>query len=336
MPGHNEESIRKTPVLELYEAGARFRRSLDTLVQSVAATRVKPDAIRALLDRKPPPTLEQADRWLDEALAASSTGLGTLLEASSPALLVEALGGKTEAVVFPALAQLIEREPSGVGVIYIAPIKALLNNQRERLATYTEMVGLESFVWHGDVEDHEKQRFVREPADLLLTTPESLEVMLVSPRFPTPMIFQDLGLVIIDEIHALAGTDRGAHLMSVLERLLRHTERDVQRVGLSATVGNPAEILTWLRGTSRRDGVVIDLPHALAKRELHIGLHGTVLDLARAGAGRAAGKKSLFFCNSRALTESVTERMRGRGTEVFVHHSSVSAEERKAAEDRFH
>lgn len=259
-----------------------------------------------------------------------------ILDGKNAVVLAPTAGGKTEASMFPALANVIERECEGVGVIYIAPIKALLNNQEDRLGNYAEMVGLRRFVWHGDQTDSEKKRFIKEPAEILMTTPESLEVMLVSPRTPVPRLFKDLRLVVIDEVHALAGTDRGAHLMSVLERLAPFSENDIQRVGLSATVGNPTEILAWLRGSSSRDGVVVDPPKNPAKRELFVGLRETLAGLADEAATRAAGKKSLFFCQSRALTETVADRMRGRTIDVFVHHSSVSLEERKAAEDRFH
>jgi ATP-dependent Lhr-like helicase len=197
------------------------------------------------------------------------------------------------------------------------------------------MVGLRRFVWHGDVGDAAKRKFVKEPAEVLMTTPESLEVMLVSPRSPVQRLFKDLRLVVVDEVHALAGTDRGAHLMSVIERLAPSSANDIQRVGLSATVGNPDQILAWLRGTSRREGVVIDPPRSPAKRDLSVGLFTSVAALAGEAAARAAGKKSLFFCQSRALTETVADRMRGRSIDVFVHHSSVSLEERKAAEERF-
>jgi ATP-dependent Lhr-like helicase len=259
-----------------------------------------------------------------------------ILDGKNAVVLAPTAGGKTEASIFPALAGLVEKSCEGVGVLYIAPLKALLNNQEERLGTYTEMVGLRRFVWHGDVPDREKREFIREPAELLMTTPESLEVMLLSSRVPAAELFKSLRLVIVDEVHALAGTERGAHLMSVIERLRRHTPNDVQRVGLSATVGNPAQILEWLRGSSTREGVVVDPPKVPARRELRITLHETEGDLAREAARRAAGQKSLFFCQSRALTESVAERMRGQGTEVFVHHGSVSKEERHAAEAQFH
>jgi len=259
-----------------------------------------------------------------------------ILDGKNAVVLAPTAGGKTEAAIFPALAGLIEREPDGVGVIYVAPIKALLNNQEERIGTYVDMVTLTRFVWHGDVGDGAKRRFVREPADVLLTTPESLEVMLVSPRSPAARLFKDLRLVIIDEVHALAGTDRGAHLMSVVERLTPYSSNDVQRVGLSATVGNPDEILAWLRGSSKREGVVINPPRDPARRDVRVGLFRSTVDLAQQAATRAVGRKSLFFCQSRSLTEAVADRMRGRSTDVFVHHSSVALEERRAAEERFH
>jgi ATP-dependent Lhr-like helicase len=258
-----------------------------------------------------------------------------ILDGKNTVVLAPTAGGKTEAALFPALANLVEHEPDGVGVIYIAPIKALLNNQEDRLGTYAEMVGLRRFVWHGDVDDAAKRKFVREPAEILMTTPESLEVMLVSPRSPVERLFKDLRLVVIDEVHALAGTDRGAHLMSIIERLAPSSQNDIQRVGLSATVGNPDQILAWIKGTSKREGVVVDPPKTPTKRDLYISLQQSVVSLSGEAAARASGKKSLFFCQSRALTEAVAERMRGRGIDVFVHHSSMALEERRAAEERF-
>ena len=259
-----------------------------------------------------------------------------ILDGKNAIVLAPTAGGKTEASMFPALANLVERLVEGVGVIYVAPIKALLNNQEERLGTYTEMVGLRRFVWHGDVAEGDKRAFVKEPAELLMTTPESLEVMLISPRVPVEKLFGDLRMIVVDEVHAIAGTERGAHLMSVLERLRRSTPNDIQRVGLSATVGNPQQILEWLQGTSKREGAVVDPPKVAARRDLRVSLQGSVVAIAEEAARRARGAKSLFFCQSRALTEHTAERMRGQGTEVFVHHGSVSREERHAAEAQFH
>ncbi|MEO1366887.1 MAG: DEAD/DEAH box helicase [Acidobacteriota bacterium] len=259
-----------------------------------------------------------------------------LLDGHNAVILAPTAGGKTEASIFPLLSQMVDHEPEGLGMLYLAPIKALLNNQAERLGTYTEMVGLRRFLWHGDIAASAKKAFLSEPTCLLMTTPESLEVMLLSSRVPHPTLFAGLRAVVVDEVHALAGSDRGAHLMSVVERLAVHSRHDVQRVGLSATVGNPGDILDWLQGTSKRARSVIDPPKHPTPKDLRILTRETLANLATEASAEAAGHKSLFFCQSRALAEGVAERMRGRGTEVFVHHSSVSVEQRREAEEQFH
>lgn len=259
-----------------------------------------------------------------------------LLAGHNAVILAPTAGGKTEAALFPTLSLLLDDPPQGVGALYIAPIKALLNNQAERLGLYTEMVGLQRFVWHGDTSDSQRRRFLREPAELLMTTPESLEVMLISPKVDETELFAELRMVVIDEIHAIAGSDRGAHLLSVLERLARHSRHDLQRVGLSATVGNPEIILDWLRGSSQREGRVVDPPKAATRRQLLITHRPDLARLARDAARVAKEAKSLFFCQSRATTEAMAEHLRRAGTTVFVHHSAVSREERQRAEARFH
>ena len=271
-----------------------------------------------------------------------------LLAGKNAVVLAPTAGGKTEAAMFPALSALVSRPVvQGVGVLYVAPIKALLNNQAARLGLYTEMVGLRRFVWHGDTGDSERRRFVREPAALLMTTPESLEVMLVSRRVDAAALFRDLRMVVVDEVHALAGTDRGAHLMSVIERLAALARGDgaggdgggnidVQRVGLSATVGNPGAILGWLRGSSARPGAIVQPPREPARRQLLVVHRPSLAELARDAARMARGHKSLFFCQSRSVAEAVAGHMRRAGTDVLVHHSAVAREERVLAEERFH
>ena len=259
-----------------------------------------------------------------------------LLAGCNAVVLAPTAGGKTEASMFPTLSGLVNDPPKGLAALYIAPIKALLNNQADRLGLYTEMVGLDRFVWHGDVPDNERRRFLKEPCELLMTTPESLEVMLVSKRVNERALFHDLRVIVIDEVHALAGSDRGAHLMSVLERLVALSEHDVQRVGLSATVGNPYDILAWLQGSSTREARVVDPPKSLGRRQILVVHRDGLPVLAEDAAKMARGRKSLFFCQSRAMTEAVAEHMGRHGTKVFVHHSAVSKEERALAEERFH
>ena len=259
-----------------------------------------------------------------------------LLAGHNAVVLAPTAGGKTEASMFPTLSTLLSEPVDGIGALYIAPIKALLNNQAERLGTYAEMVGLRRFVWHGDTTSGARRKFLRDPAELLMTTPESLEVMLVSETIDSAKLFASLRMVVIDEVHALAGIDRGAHLMSVLERLAKLGGHDVQRVGLSATVGNPEAILEWLQGTSQRPSTIVDPPKPPSRRKLLILHREGLPELGRDASRVATPGKSLFFCQSRAVTEAVAQAMRRAGTEVFVHHSAVSLEERTLAEERFH
>lgn len=258
-----------------------------------------------------------------------------LLDGHNAVILAPTAGGKTEAAMFPLLSTLLDDQPDGVGILYIAPIKALLNNQEDRLGLYTEMIGLHRVVWHGDVGDSRRKRFLSEPAELLMTTPESLEVMLVSKKVDSAALFGDVRAVVIDEVHALAGTDRGAHLMSVLERISGLSRHDVQRIGLSATVGNPEAILEWLRGTSSRNGFVVDPPRDRARRELLIVHRSSLPELADDAARFVSGRKTFLFCQSRAATEAFAQGIHRTGTAVFVHHSAVSREERMLAEERF-
>ncbi len=258
-----------------------------------------------------------------------------VLDGCNTVVLAPTAGGKTEAAIFPLLSRILVEDLRPVAVLYLCPIRALLNNQEDRLQGYTRMVGLDAFKWHGDVSDSRKQRFRTTPAHVLMTTPESLEVMLISARTDARALFQNLGAVIIDEVHAFAGDDRGAHLAALLERLVMLCGRDIQRIGLSATVGNPHVIGEWLSGSSQRPFRLVDPPKPKAKRELQVDFCEDLEAAALGIAQRARGKKSLVFVESRAKAERVAQALGGSGVEVFIHHSSVSRADRALAEEQF-
>jgi ATP-dependent Lhr-like helicase len=261
--------------------------------------------------------------------------IDAVLDGCNAVVLAPTAGGKTEAAVFPIFSRILSEQLKPVAALYVCPIRALLNNQEERLRTYARMVGLEVFKWHGDVNDARKQRFRESPAHLLMTTPESLEVMLISARTDARALFEGLSAVIIDEVHAFAGDDRGAHLASLLERLSVFCGRDIQRIGLSATVGNPQVIGTWLSGSSQRPFRLVDPPRPRAERQFLVD-YCDELGQAALGIGHMArGKKSLVFVESRARAEKVAHAMADTGVEVFIHHSSVSRADRTLAEEQF-
>lgn len=261
--------------------------------------------------------------------------IDAVLDQCNSVVIAPTAEGKTEAAIFPLLSRVLTENLDPVAVLYVCPIRALLNNQEERLRFYARMVGLDVFKWHGDVSDSRKQGFRDSPAHLLMTTPESLEVMFISAKTDARVLFQGLSAVVVDEVHAFAGDDRGAHLASLLERLVMLCGRDVQRVGLSATVGNPLVIGQWLQGSSKRPFRLVDSPKPDTVRDLSVDLCLDVADAAGVVAQAARGKKSLIFVESRSKAERVSHALSGRGVEVFIHHSSVSRAERALAEEQF-
>jgi len=261
--------------------------------------------------------------------------IDAVLDGKNCVVLAPTAGGKTEAAFFPVLSRMDAEDWRPVSTLYLSPIRALLNNQEARLERYAGVLGRRVFKWHGDVSPGPRKRFLADPADILLITPESLEAMLMSARTPTSALFAGLRAVVIDEIHAFAGDDRGAHLAAVLERLQRLAGFDFQRIGLSATVGNPEAILEWSRGSSQREGAVVrpgGVSKAPAIRLDHVG------DLANAAHVIAAlhpGKKRLVFTDSRRTAEELGKLLAARDVVTFVTHGSLSVTERRDAEKAF-
>ena len=254
-------------------------------------------------------------------------------------VLAPTAGGKTEAAAFPILSRMLTEDWRGLSVLYVCPIKALLNNLETRLSRYCELLGRRAALRHGDTSATARRRIVQDPPDLLLTTPESLEVMLVSSRVDEEILFGDLRAVIIDEIHAFAGDDRGWHLLSVLDRVTKLAGHPVQRIGLSATVGNPQALCDWLAGSC--DGPrgvyapAAATPAQAPAADVAIDFVGSLENAATVISRLHRGEKRLVFCESRARAEAIGTELDRLGTTTFVTHSSLSASERHAAEDAF-
>jgi ATP-dependent Lhr-like helicase len=251
-------------------------------------------------------------------------------------LLGPTAGGKTEAAVFPLLSRMLEERWFGLSLLYVCPLRALLNNLESRLEHYCSLLGRRAAMWHGDVGDAARRRILADPPDLLLTTPESLEVMLVTPRVEHRTFFTGVRAVVIDEIHAFAGDDRGWHLLAVLERIIKLAGRDIQRVGLSATVGNPDDLLAWQVGSSDGQRAVIAVSSVGAARaDVQLDYVGSIDNAATVIARLHQGEKRLVFCDSRARVEELAAGLRRSGTSTFVSHSSLSADQRRQAEEAF-
>ncbi len=276
-------------------------------------------------------------RW-DGLRPTQAAAVAPILAGDDALVLAPTAGGKTEAAAFPLLSAMAEHDWQGTSVLYVCPLRALLNNLQPRLHGYAQWLGRSAAVWHGDVGQSARTRILRERPDILLTTPESLEAMLVSTKVDPRVLFAGLRAVVVDEVHAFAGDDRGWHLLAVLERLARVAGRDIQRIGLSATVGNPDELLAWLQGSTTdrpRRVVAPDVGAPATEPDITVDYVGSVSNAATVIASLHQGEKRLVFVDSRRRAEELGAALRDRGITTFLSHSSLSAAERRQSEEAF-
>ena len=302
---------------------------------------------------------ELRDIQLDAAHVIFDTDANLLLSSSTAS-------GKTEAAFFPILTDILDDPDyhSSISVLYIAPLKSLINDQFYRLDELLDMTGVKVTHWHGDVGASHKSRLLKEPEGILQITPESLESMLINRANDIPRLFGNLKYIVIDEIHALIGQDRGNQVICHLARLARIIGHSPRRVGLSATVGDLKLAADWLGAGSGRETIAPIPPKAplhwrLGFEHFYIqnpnenqsdepsvatGDESVKGAYAKLDAGfeflydNLYGKKALVFSNSREETEYVTATLRqiarARGDrDVFhIHHGNLSAAIREDAE----
>lgn len=260
--------------------------------------------------------------------------------------------GKTEAAFFPTLTKLYEDPPSGIGILYIGPLKALINDQFERLSELLEDAHIKVTHWHGDAPRAEKLKLVKNPSGVLQITPESLESLLMNKANTIGRMFCDLRYIIIDEVHAFMGKDRGSQLICDINRLQRMAGVEPVRIGLSATLKDYRAAAEWLRSGSGRAVDVNDLD---IKRSLRLAVEHFVIPDAQTPEeaeqeaqaketynnfvyDAAHNKKCIIFVNSRDTAEEVTREMRRIAAKrsekdvFYVHHGSISAALREEAE----
>lgn len=260
--------------------------------------------------------------------------------------------GKTEAAFFPALTELYNRPSSSVGILYIGPLKALINDQFERITELLKEGQVPVWHWHGDVSQAEKTKLMQKPSGVLQITPESLEGLLMNRPNAIPALFQDLRYVIIDEVHAFMGADRGIQVLSQLARIQRMASCTPRRIGLSATLRDYENAAGWL-GAGTKYAVEVIAPQGARKLRLsveHFSLpdardekQAEQLELARKAYydfvyDNTHRKKALVFTNSRSDAELTTLELRRiaakrQDPDVFhVHHGSISAMLREETE----
>lgn len=264
--------------------------------------------------------------------------------------------GKTEAAFLPIFSQLVDQTAKGIQVIGLGPLKALINDQHRRLSAIGDCLDVPVCPWHGDIGSGPKQRLLKQPAGVLLITPESLEALFVLRGQELGRLFTSLSYIVIDEMHSFISIERGRQLQSLMQRVEQVVGHPVSRIGLSATLGDMSLAAEFLRpGQSER----VQLVQSFAKGdELKLQLRGyrssptpdpdeeedetmpppDALEIAQHLFQTLRGDKNLIFINSRRQVERYADILRNLSAEYRVpnefmpHHGSLSKELRAEAE----
>ena len=286
---------------------------------------------------------------------AQEAAIPLLLDATRDVIIAAATAsGKTEAAFLPICSRLADSAPAGPGiqVLYVAPLKALINDQYERLSGLCERLDIPVHRWHGDVPGSRKSAVLKMPSGILLITPESLEALFVVRGPSLGTILAGLQYVVVDELHAFLGTERGAQLRSLMHRVELSLRRRVPRVGLSATLGDISLAADALR--PGQAGEVRCIESGQGGQELAVQVRGYLESPPSPGSEDGGeshlaqiaadlhqvvrGHDNLVFANGRHKVEQLAARLRdlseaaGVPDEFWAHHGNLSRELREDAE----
>jgi len=241
-------------------------------------------------------------------------------------------GGKSEAALIPVMDDILKNGRMGVSCLYISPLKALINDQEDRFRAFCIPTSLSVMKWHGDVAKGDRSWKDGEPPHFLMITPESLEVLLQEKTLSSDL--RRVRTIIVDELHVFVESERGVHLKVLLDRMDRITKRPVQRIGLSATAGNPKEVLEWL-SEGRHKAEIVAVPSPPREKQFVFIVEPEETDRINALVRIVDGKKALVFVNSRSVAEKLMKASAGRIRNLHIHHSSLSLATRKTSEEAF-
>lgn len=284
--------------------------------------------------------------------SAQERAIDPIMDGRDVIITAATAGGKTEAAFLPVLSRVAEKPDGGVRVLNISPLRALINDQHRRLTDLGARVDVPVHRWHGDVRESERRSVLKDPSGVLVITPESLEAMFVLRGSSLRRLFGALDYIVIDELHAFIGSERGQQLRSLLHRVETVARRRIPRVAMSATLGATPEdrmiAARFLRADAAEDVVFIDSPAEAGELRLVVrGFRSPIgeedepedeLAIARDLYVALRGAKHLIFCNRRRDVERYTDLLRRLcehervPVEFHAHHGSLSRELREDAE----
>ena len=269
-------------------------------------------------------------RGFQELSEVQSRSIPMVMEGKNLILIAPTGTGKTESAMLPVFNAMLGEPSAGFTTLYITPLRSLNRDMLSRLEWWGKELGIRIGVRHGDTTQSERRRQALSPPDLLITTPETLQALFMGKVLRKHL--KNTKYVIVDEIHELAASKRGAQLSVALERLVSYAG-EFQRIGLSATVGNPDEVGKFLCG--KREFSVVQVPVA---KNLDIGVSfvGETFEKQSEWVSDTIDEhpSTLIFVNTRVTAEALGHQLYPRG-DVEVHHGSLSREVRIDAEERF-
>ena len=244
--------------------------------------------------------------------------------------------GKTEAAILPLFYLVAkEKDRQGLKILYITPLRALNRDLFRRIKSYADHFGLSVDIRHGDTPTSRRKMILDKPPDLLISTPETLSILITLPNFIKKL--ENVDWVIVDEVHELVNSKRGVHLAFSLERLEKIRPGFI-RVGLSATVGSPNKAKQFLFGLGRKGAIVVDRISREYTFE-NVFVEGDLTDVAQVALDKASkqiqdGKSVILFTNTRQMAEYMATLIRAKDPEILieVHHGSLSRESREQTE----
>src|SRR2546425_4795631 len=302
-----------------------------------------------------PPVLQKLEKeGFLEASPIQELAIPAILSGENVLLISPTGTGKTLAAILPVLDKLIEAraegKPRGISVLYVTPLRALNRDLLRRLEEMGKDLDIKIQVRHGDTPISARTRQAKSPPDVMITTPETLQAILIGKRMKEHL--RAVRWVVVDEVHELATDERGVQLSFALERLTELTGVEFQRIGLSATIGEPERIGQFLVGVGRRVAVLrsdetrglqisVRSVHPSSgdqKESVNLGLPASTVSRARMILGIIQFHRStLVFTNTREHAEALASQIQaiGGGVAVRVHHGSLSRELREEAEKEF-
>ena len=260
----------------------------------------------------------------------------SILDDKDTLILAPTASGKTEAALIPIFSEIINKQLEPVSVLYVAPLKALINDIHNRIESWGNYFGIPVMKWHGDVGPSKRNKFIKNPTDFLAITPESLEVILMNKQSGVKeKLFKNLKYIVIDEIHYFADSDRGVQLNSILNRVSKYFSNDVVTIGLSATVGNPELIAQWINTDNPANIIKVDGASRFKYKIINLDEENRFdfMDVIK----KYKDSKILIFGNSKNDVETIHFRLKNelKLKNVFIHHGSIGKEIREENEKRF-